>query len=205
MTKFKVGNKVRVITDRHTKDQKGLVGVVKTIGSGGYLPVQVTFQGKQDVGCRQNAHTNSYSEADLELVIDITIPRFVVGETVRVNKVGDKHRDQLVTIVNVNTYSCQQPDYSVRTTNGGRAWFEDDELTKVESAASSLTPQAWLVMKIVDGVFKPSTSPKPHSTQAEAVTEATRLADTHGGEYHVLKSVAAAARPVQPVTVTAFS
>ncbi len=139
MTKFKAGDKVRVITDRHGKSQKGLVGVVQRpyTHSSDY-DVWVKFERQQMTGCLQIAHENCYADTALELVTDKQVT-------------------------------------------------------------------AWMVALVEDGVFKPSAAPKRHATQAEAVTEATRLASVHGGEYHVLKSVAAAARPVQPVTVTTFS
>lgn len=58
-----------------------------------------------------------------------------------------------------------------------------------------------------DGTLSPSRNPFLHSTQDEALTEAQRLAKAHGGEFRVLKEVAAASRPavvIPPVEVRAI-
>ncbi len=55
-----------------------------------------------------------------------------------------------------------------------------------------------------DGTLSPSRNPFLHLTYDEALTEAQRLAKAHGGEFRVLKEVAAASRPavvIPPVSV----
>lgn len=55
-----------------------------------------------------------------------------------------------------------------------------------------------------DGTLSPSRNPFLHGTHDEALTEAQRLAKAHGGEFRVLKEVAAASRPavvIPPVEV----
>jgi hypothetical protein len=60
--KFKVGDRVRVITKKYGEDQYGDVGVVEELRGEPCLPVSVRF----DELRKQNCATNSYEHEDLE-------------------------------------------------------------------------------------------------------------------------------------------
>ena len=72
MAKFRVGDIVRVVTERHGKSQFGTVGVVfrlSTLNGTGALPVGVDFSSQLSFPSSL-PRRNSYAERDLELDVD---------------------------------------------------------------------------------------------------------------------------------------
>lgn len=74
---FKLGDKVRVITDRHGMSQHGCDGTVVQTNKAGTLPVQVDFINSKKVA---PTRWNVYASDDLELVSTATeTGRFIVS------------------------------------------------------------------------------------------------------------------------------
>ena len=83
--KFKIGDTVRVVTERWGKNQFGMTGVVYGLELAGYslpLPVKVKFDNE----------TNAYDEYDLEIVHSALLlqPDFTLDEIASAQEIMDQ-------------------------------------------------------------------------------------------------------------------
>jgi hypothetical protein len=187
MNKFKVGDRVRVATEKYGKDQLGDTGITEYVSAYGSLPVRVKF----DADC--HAKFNSYNHEDLVLIAAVPAPKFKVGDRViRANGYfpGDIG---VVTHLNDSSFTVEWAG-----THGNSPNWEAYELTKVTDSEPTTTQH--IVASIKNGKPAPSYSPFVHASAEAATAEAERLAQKHpGDEFAVFARVAGR---VADVTVT---
>lgn len=144
-TGFKVGDRVRVASDKYGKDQVGNVGTVKTTGHCGWgttLDVVVEFDDVQPDGRKPHAPANAYEQGHLEY-FDGHPPSawavtFGVGDWV-------KDRDGDIGIV-VHDDGSVEARFRVafvgelKDDDNDAAWYNHDELQLVAPGTVKATP-----------------------------------------------------------------
>lgn len=84
--KFKVGDRVRVITKRHGNPQFGMIGTVVETSRGGVLDIEIEYDKPFGI-----LKTNQYASTDLELIDLLTIQTGRYYKTRDGRKVGPMH------------------------------------------------------------------------------------------------------------------
>lgn len=131
-------------------------------------------------------------------------------------KVGDKVRNK-----DGGTFSNGQRVVTLDRPCGAGSWWLKETNTRISTAflelvspAASTAPAEpaintelgrFIVAKMDNGNYLPGTKPRVHTSAKSANDEATRLANDHGGTFHVLRASFEASRPVvvQPPVKTA--
>jgi hypothetical protein len=199
-SKFKVGDKVayQSIVGYGARGMAGRKGSIKEVLEKGWY--NVTFTG--------GIFDNVIKVHEDYLVAQPVGPRaFQAGDKVR-NKSGE-------------TFSNAAKIVTLDRPCGSTGWWLKETNTYTHSAFLELvtpaTPVApaepvintelgrFIVAKMDNGNYLPGTKPRVHTSAKSANEEATRLANDHGGTFHVLRASFEASRPVvvQPPVKTA--
>ncbi|WCJ63954.1 hypothetical protein [Agrobacterium tumefaciens] len=199
-SKFKVGDKVayQSIVGYGARGMAGRKGSIKEVLEKGWY--NVTFTG----GVFDN-------------VIKVH-EDYLVAQPVeqRAFQAGDKVRNK-----DGGTFSNGQRVVTLDRPCGAGSWWLKETNTRTSTAflelvtpAASMPPAEpamntelgrFIVAKMDNGNYLPGTKPRVHTSAKSANEEATRLANDHGGTFHVLRASFEASRPVvvQPPVKTA--
>ncbi len=131
---------------------------------------------------------------------------FKVGDVVRRTRSGST----LLPVGSVGIVTAVDRNYQIKVDcDRGKEWrlaefFEHASAAPAEPAINTELGR-FIVAKMDNGNYLPGTKPRVHTSAKSANEEATRLANDHGGTFHVLRASFEASRPVvvQPPVKTA--
>ena len=199
-SKFKVGDKVayQSIVGYGARGMAGRKGSIKEVLEKGWY--NVTFTG--------GVFDNVIKVHEDYLVAQQVEPRaFQAGDRVRY-KDGDTFSHGLSVATLDRPYDSSR--WWLKET-GTHAATEKMELVTPVASTTPVEPAIntelgrFIVAKMDNGNYLPGTKPHVHTSAKAANDEATRLANNHGGTFHVLRASFEASRPVvvQPPVKTA--